>query len=322
MSKKAFEQQLAALDELRNSTAPSAVEGLRKALTNRNNYLVAKAAQIGAQSGLVDLISELLSAFDRFLVDPSKSDPQCWAKNAVIQALADLGHNNSAVYVRGLRHVQMEPVWGGQEDTAGPLRARCALALVQCQDLSDLAVLSHLVEPLVDRDKTVRMEAARAIGRLGRAEAALLLRLRALVGDKESEVLGACFAAVLEIEGEAGIDFVGRFLAGEDDVVAEAALALGGMHDARALRMLQDRQERERDPYLIEVLLTAIGLTRLPDAVESLVKLVEADSPKAVAAVQALASARISEETRGRLAKAVESSGNARLCAAFEKHFG
>ena len=61
MSKKKFEQQLAALDELRLSAgAPATVERLRKALGDRNNYLVAKAAKIAAELGLPALIPDLL----------------------------------------------------------------------------------------------------------------------------------------------------------------------------------------------------------------------------------------------------------------------
>ena len=56
----------------------------------------------------------------------------------------------------------MEPVWGGREDCAGTLRGQCALALVQCRTMSDLDVLACLTEVLVDPDKTVRAEAARA----------------------------------------------------------------------------------------------------------------------------------------------------------------
>src|SRR5437660_5501629 len=140
MSKKSFDQQLADLEKLREgSGAPSSLESLRKALGNRNNYFVAKASRITGDLGLKPLIPDLLSALDRFFIDPVKSDPQCWAKNALIQALANLGHEESAVFIRGLRHIQMEPVWGGQEDTAAALRGNCALALVACRDLSDFA---------------------------------------------------------------------------------------------------------------------------------------------------------------------------------------
>jgi HEAT repeat protein len=312
MAKK-LEEQLEALEQLRQAGAsPEATEALRKALRHRSNYYVAKAARVAAELSLASLVPDLLAGLDRFFTDPVKSDPQCWAKNAIVQALADLGHGESATYLRGLHHVQMEPVWGGQADSAGPLRAKCALGLVQCRDLSDTQLLSHLIELLVDDDKTVRVEAARAIGRIDRAEAALLLRLRALVGDPEPEVLGACFSALLGIEEAQGIAFVSRFLDRGEEAVGEAALALGLTHDAGALKILRDRWERKRDP----VLLTAIALTNLPEALDFLIEQVAADS---LSALEALASARLSAEVRTRIAAAVESTGNPRLRVAFEK---
>src|SRR5204863_4718666 len=139
---KKFEQQLAALEQLRQAAASApVVNDLRKALLNRNNYIVAKASEIAAQIRLDTLMPDLLSALDRFFIDPIKTDPQCWAKNAIVKALAELGHDDAAAYLCGLRHVQMEPVWRGQEDTAGTLRGNCALALIQCRGLSDFELL-------------------------------------------------------------------------------------------------------------------------------------------------------------------------------------
>ncbi len=297
---------LGELDELRHAPeTPFTVEALRKALGRKNNYLVAKAAQIAAQLQLKILLPELRSAFDRFFIDAAKSDPQCWAKNAISHALSRLGHDDPALFVRGLEHRQMEPVWGGQQDTAGTLRANCAQALVECRALSCLDILSLLVPPLFDSDKTVRAEVARAIGQLGRPEGALLLRLRALAGDEEPEVLGACFSALLGIEGRAGFPFVARFLDHAGDACAEAALALGLMHETEAFEILKARFERGR--ACAEALLSGIALTRRPEALEYLVGIVESGAAGAGAAFAALGSVPVSPEIRARL-DAVETS--------------
>ncbi|MGA3028645.1 MAG: hypothetical protein ABSF98_28195 [Bryobacteraceae bacterium] len=307
MPNSAYEQKLAALESLRNAPAaePETQRALRKALQDRNNFIVSKAAAIAAALGLNQLIPDLLAAYHRFFANPAKTDPQCWAKNALSKALADLGHDDSATYLRGLSHLQPEPVWGGQADSAATLRGNCALALVACRDLSDLDLLTHLTDVLVDPEKTVRTEAARAIGRLGSREAAIVLRLRALVGDAEPEVLGSCFSALLSIDFSHGIPFVARFLDRRGDAAAEAALALGLTHDTRAFDLLKERFPRERDPDLRTALVTAIALTRLTDALEMLVRLVETSAPDAAAAVEALASARLPEELRTRLDAAI-----------------
>src|SRR5512133_2710767 len=142
MSKKSFDEQLAAVEALRNGPAgPAAAEALRRALANRNNYVAAKAAAAARELGLKSLVPELLAALERFFSNPVKSDPQCWAKSAIVAALVELGCRDSSVFLRGLRHFQMEPVWGGVADTAGALRGKCAAALVECSDLGDLVLL-------------------------------------------------------------------------------------------------------------------------------------------------------------------------------------
>jgi hypothetical protein len=320
MSRRNFERQLASLELLRQSGPAAAESGLRKALSNRNNYIAAKAAKIAAELGLATLVPDLLAALDRFFTDPVHSDPKCWAKDAIVTALASLGHTDPAPFLRGFRHVQMEPVWGGREDTAGTLRGHCAGALVACGSLSTLELLRHLTEVLADPEKAVRVEAAKAIGRVNTPEGALLLRLRALAGDPHSEIVGACFSALLSIEGEEGIAFVSRFLDAGGETAEEAALALGLMRDAGAFRVLRDRYERESKSALAAVLLSAIAFTRLPEATEYLTGLVEADSAGAEA-IQALAGAGLPQEVRARTAAAVNASGSAALRAAYEKYF-
>ncbi len=323
MANKKFEEQLAALDSFRNTLgSATAVEGLRKALANRNNYLVAKAAKIASAEALQVLIPELVVAFDRFFVDPAKTDPQCWAKNAIAKALAEMGYDEPEPYLRGLRHVQLEPSWGGSADSAATLRAQCAVALVQCRSIPDLVLLSHLLELLFDPVKTVRVEAARAIGRVSRTEAALILRVRALAGDQEPEVLGACFSALLSIEGGDGIRFVSRFLDNGGDVAGEAALALGMLREFEALEVLKERWPRERDPALASVLLTAIALMRLPEATDYLLKLCESDSTATVtAALKALASAPVPSEVLARIEDVVKRKDDPRISATFDKYF-
>ncbi len=228
--KRSFEEQLAALDSLRQLPPEACTEPLRKALAQRNNFVVAKAAGLVREFHLAQLIPELLLAFDRFFENPIKTDPQCWAKNAISRALAGFEYQGTAVFLRGMRHIQLEPVWGGSSDTAGTLRATCALALVQCRSLVEADLLAHLVELMGDKDKAVRVEVVRAIEQVGSPSAALLLRLRAVLGSDEPEVLGACYSGILRIEGASAIPWITRFLASGDDPAAEAALAIAGTH--------------------------------------------------------------------------------------------
>ena len=80
-----------------------------------------------------------------------------------------------------------------------------------------------------------------------------------------------------------------------------------------------EKWEHERDASFAAVLLSAIALTRQPEAIDLLIQLVETDSPAAPAAIAALGSAGLPPELRSRIAEAVERSGNARLSALLDK---
>jgi HEAT repeat protein len=313
--KRSFEEQIAALDRLRQQAPEACIEPLRQALEHRNNFVVAKAADLVRDFQLQQLIPELLIAFERFFENPVKSDPQCWAKNSFSRALAAFEHQDAAVFLRGMRHIQLEPVWGGSSDTAGTLRATCALALVQCRSLLEPDLLAHLVELFADKDKAVRIEAARAIEQVGSPSAALLLRLRAVLGADEPEVLGACYSGILRVEGASAIPWISRFLASSDDPAAEAALAIAGTHSVQGLNILCERFTEESDPWFRSVLLSAIALTRQDAAADFLLELVRTESLQAEGAIEAILRSTPSDEITKRLEKLV--AGNQRLARAF-----
>jgi HEAT repeat protein len=313
--KRKFEEQLAALDSLRQQKPEACVEPLRKALAHRNNYVVSKAADLIREFQLAQLTPDLLHTFDRFFDDPVKTDPQCWAKNSISRALAGFEHQDAAVFLRGMKHFQLEPVWGGSSDTAGTLRATCALALVQCRSLTEADLLTHLIELFADKDKSVRVEIARAVEQIGSHTSALLLRLRAILGADEPEVLGACYTGILRIEGKAAIPWVSHFLETSDDTAAEAALALSATHSPQALAALQKRFVEGSDPWFRSVLLSAIALTRQDEAVDFLLDLVRTETLQAEAAIEALLRSAPSSEITTRLEKMV--AGNPRLARVF-----
>jgi len=313
--KHRFEEQLAALDLLRQRRPEACVEPLRKALDHRNNFVVAKAADLAREFGLADLTPDLLSAFPRFFENPEKTDPQCWAKNAISRTLAAFEIQEPEIFLRGMRHIQLEPVWGGRSDTAGTLRATCALALVQCRRLTNDELLAHLVDLLADKDKTVRAEVARAIEQVGSPSASLLLRLRAVLANDEPEVLGACYSGILRLEGVSAVSWVSHFLVTGDDAAAEAALAIAGTHCSQAFDALQKSLDAASDPWFRSVLLSAVALTRQDVAVEFLLDLVKSESPDAERAIEAILRSLPSPEITERLEKLV--APNPRLARTF-----
>jgi len=309
--KRALEDQIAALDSLRDAAEQPRLEALRKALGKPNNLVVAKAADLARELNLSEVTKDLLAAFDRFFENAEKADPQCWAKNALSRTLAAFEHQDAQVFLRGMRHVQLEPVWGGRSDTAGTLRSTCALALVQCRSLSETDLLAHLTDLFADKDKAVRVETARAIELVGSPAAALLLRLRATLAADEPEVLGACYCGILRIEGVRAIPWVSRFLASADEGGAEAALAIAGTRSPEAVESLRQSLQHAGDPWWRSVLLSAIALTRQDAAIGFLLDLVQSESLDAEASIETLVRSVPSEETLKRLKKLA--SANPRL---------
>jgi hypothetical protein len=325
-SQRGFDEELAQLEALSAAFAaqdePDAVqvEHLRKALANRNNFIVAKAAKLVADAEISALLPEVLVAFDRFFIDAAKSDPKCWAKEALAKALVKLEHRSKDAYLRGMRHHQMEASWGPPVDTAGALRGTCTHALVNCPGISDSDLLTTLLEPLTDKDKTVRIGAARAIGNVGGVSAALMLRLRALLGNDEPEVLGEVYAALLALEGAEVIPLVAHYLEAGDDLAAEAAYALAGLRTAEALGALLARLREGADAWFSSVLLSAIAHTRLPEAMDFLISLIERDTGESAGAIEAIGRTAPNAETRARVEQAVDQADSARLWKAFREH--
>jgi hypothetical protein len=308
MAHRQIEAEVERLNLLHNAAPSEAAAALRKALSDRVNLIVAKAAKMAAEMRLPDLLPDLLRAFDRLFEKPVERDPQCWGKNALSKSLVALDYRESAPFLRGIHHIQMEPVWGGEADTAATLRGTCALALPSCFDIARGAILRHLVDSLADRALPVRSDAVRAIAQMQGDEAILLLRLKARQGDAESEVTGQVFDYLFQLEHDQALPFVAEFLQPKLGTVAEeAALALGSSRLTGAASLLEESFARQRDPDFRQVLLRALSSTRQPQALDYLLNMVrnsrEAD---ALCALEALALHRDSADIRRQVEHAAE----------------
>lgn len=322
MSKAAFEKKLDDLRLLRaDPQSASTIAALCKALRDRNNYIVSKAAAIAEEFGLRELTPDLVEAYGRFFADPMKSDPQCWAKNATAKALLALEFEGPEVWVRGIHYVQPEPSFGGTEDSATTLRSTCVLALAQCSRLPSFDILEMLTNAFVDQARPVRIEVARAIGLLGKAEGALLLRMKVLMGREDPEVIGACFSSLMHLQRSHGVGFVAGYLR-DEDLRVEAAASLGDLREPEAFEALHAEWKRTRDRRFRQSLLIYMGASRQEAAVEFLLSLIDVgDLDQAGDAVVALEPNGFHQETRERLEKAVRRTGSEALLRVFRERF-
>lgn len=290
---------------------------LREVLRGKTGILVAAAAAIAGEHGLDGLVGELEDAFARLCERPVERDPGCRGKLAIARAIHRLDRWSDAVFARGVRVVQREPVWGGTEDTAAALRAQCGLAYAQAAHADALDVLADL---LADPDWTARAGAAQALGDTGQPAAASLCRYKVHVGDDEPAVIGACLASILALAGAGGVAFVAGVLADKDDARADAAaLALGESRLPAAVAPLlawcEDRPDaRRRVGYL------ALALLRLDPATDALLAVLADGAPlDALAAARALGTFR---DDPALAARARAAATRADVRAAFDGHGG
>jgi hypothetical protein len=301
-AKRTFDAELATLDALRDASPEAAEPELAKALTHRNNLIVSKAAGLVLHHQLTGLTPILAAAFTRFVENSAKSDPQCWAKNAIAKTLAAFEYQEPELFLVGIRHVQLEPGWGGSTDTAGTLRSTSALALVQCREVNSHRLLIHLIPLLADKELPVRINVVRAIEQVGNDSAALLLRMLAEFPSKDPELLGACFSGVLALEGPSAIEWAGRFLSREDDSAAEAVMAIAQTHTLEAFQLLRSTFAAARDSWFRSTVLSAIALTRRQEAIDWLLGLVaNEEDDQATGAHEALCRSAPSAATQDRL---------------------
>jgi HEAT repeat protein len=302
--KNDLDAMLAKLRALREEPdAEATVAELRKALASKSSHAVALAAKLVGELSLDALAPELRGAFERFMQKPEKNDRGCRAKTEIAEALHQLDYGDPDAYLIGIRHVQLEPVWGGKSDTAAALRGACARGLVRMQYRD---VMIELADLLADPEVLARVDAARAIAYSAREDGAPLLRLRILTGDEDDQVISECLGALLSVAPSSSLDFVGKLLDASDRTLCEmAALALGSARLEGALPILREWHGRVADPELRQSALLAIAMLRLDAAFDVLLELI-ADAPGPIArdAIDALSMYRHDESLRARVVAA------------------
>jgi len=322
-----FKRKLADLKDLESADDVTARSGIRKALTDANTFVVAAAATLAARRSFEELLPDLLAAYDR-LFDPTPDDPDLSldpladGKRAIVGALVQLDYREPEPFLRGLDHVQREPVYGGKVDVARELRCACAEALVACYIDPDV-LLARLVERVVDRETIVRVAAVRALGAVGSTASALLLRLKACCGDDEPEVAGECFRALLALPSTGAIPFVAAFMRAEDEAIQiEAASALAESREAAAFAAVRSVWDDESSLELRRGIVVALGASPLAEAAEFLLELV-AEGPRliALAALEALGTSRFADDIRDRARRAASAAGDAAIARGFATAF-
>jgi HEAT repeat protein len=317
-----LEEILATLPQVRNDPASeTSIATLQQILKGRYSVAIAQAAKIVREASLIQLIPDLLTAFDRMMVKPVETDPGCLAKKELAETLYRLEYSEESLFLQGIRHVQMEPIWGGKEDKATTLRGVCALGLVR---MNYAQVMVELGDLLADPEVEARIAAARAISYTGNPAGIPLLRLRVKVGDQPA-VLIECLIALLKLAPAETIPLAKSFLyphKGSPDLnkdvetIEAAVLALGESRLPEAFEILRDWWQQNHEPELRRSGLLAIAMLRNDEALNFLLSVVaEGSNPDAKAAIAALSIYRQDNSLWQRVYHTVENRGDQDLLA-------
>ena len=207
-------EEIAAL-RLGDDGTPAATDRIRRALQSGEQRMIVAAAQLAGRSGDVDLVGDLTEGFERLLAGGQVADPVCLAKEAVLAALTELGHDDPDVYVRGMTVRQFDPVFGGQEETAGAVRSISVLKL-PTTGLNNEDLVRALGLMMFDSSAHVRQNVVRALGASGSWEAILLIEVKLAAGDAEPGVLGECFLELLNADISRHLPVVTGYLSHSD----------------------------------------------------------------------------------------------------------
>jgi len=290
------------------------------ALSSSSNHVVGRAVALIGDQRDPDWRWEVEEIFSRFMDNPVKSDPGCGAKLAAVQALNKMECESTGVFTRAVRHVQMEPVFGGSGDTAAALRGHALAGLVAMGHSQSLFIGVPL---LVDRQAETRYLAADALGYAATDAAELLLRMKALAGDEDVRVTGTCLSSLLRLDRERSFDFVAEFLDRSDTELKEAAaLALAESHHREAFKVLEEHWHQTLDNSFREYLILPMSLIRNEASLAFLIEMVgHGNSRYAAAALDGLAIMKHDRDLVARTEQAVKATGNIDLRTAFQRLF-
>jgi HEAT repeat protein len=317
MRKQSFDEKLSRLREAAGGPiSAETVEILRDAVNGDHCVLAAVAVEIVGLRRITDLAPDLVKAFSRFM----EGDKQCQVKTAVVDALHRMEYEADDVFLRGVRHVQMKPCFGGKVDTAPNMRAGCALALAQMRHPD---APYELVRLLTDPNVNPRKAAVKGLAHMGGIGAEMAIRLKALTGDGDPEVMGECFNALISLAPDKSLGFVGEFLESANYVVAEqAALALGQSHEAEAFEMLREHWEENFDPEFRRILVLPIALLRRDDAFAFLVEVIENRSARLAKEAVTSLGVYADEQSRRKVREAVKHRNDPEITRVFTSTFG
>ncbi|ACL02223.1 PBS lyase HEAT domain protein repeat-containing protein [Desulfatibacillum aliphaticivorans] len=313
------EIRLKILREERREGDPDEIrKKVREALKDKHQLVVALAAKFCEEYLFEDLEPDLIKAYNRFLANPVKKDPNCRAKEAIVRALAAINCQDVDFFIEGLKYRQLEPIWNDFTDTAVDVRVSCAMGLASASYPRALVELAQLLN---DPEDQARIGAVRAIAITQPLGAEALLRFKALLGDSNPDVASEALAGLLQLAPQDSKEFVHGFFQDDMDLVLRESLALslGESKTDEALEILQELWENE--PYKREqdlVLLRGAVLHRSEKAFDWLIDVIsEGDRNIALFIIEELSIYSANEQLAAKIQSALAQFDDEELTSRF-----
>lgn len=282
------------------------------ALRSKRSLVAARAARLIKEHAVGGMEAEVRAMFDRFVAQGPKSDPQCQAKLAAIEALDYAESIDPAPFLRATEIVQHDPY-----DSAGGVRARGLMALARLGAADFDLVAARL---LTDALPMVRQAALDALVHRGDRSFAALALYKLRLGDEDPLVTLAAMTALLALAPGCALAELGALLDGDGERRELAAVALGQSRNDEALSRLLDAIERCPRADQRRPLYAAVGLHRSDRALAALLAIVaERAEADARAALEALAPRRFEPGVSARVRAAAARNSRAVAVAADEQ---
>jgi hypothetical protein len=277
------------------------------ALESKRAPVVARAAKLIQEHAIADLEAEMSVAIERFLRDPARSDPNCHARLALLDALDHAESQDAEPFLRALRTAAPESPL-----VTGSMRSRCALALARIGH-TDLPVVAGQL--LADPQASVRHAALDALAHRGDPAGAGLAMFKLRAGDDDRLVTLAAASALLALAPTWALHELRTHLErGTDSQQQLAAMALGQSRRDEALTLLLEALDRTAIAEDRAPLLTGIGMHRSDRALEAMIAVIRGrGESEARQAIQALAPRRFESGIEARVRAAARDNEDADL---------
>lgn len=232
---------------------------LKKHIRGGQALVAGKAAKIAAGFQMAELLPDMESAMDRLLSKPA-SDKGCNGIILLAEALNLSGTTNFELIKRMSGHIQFEPVYGGQKDSAARLRGLAACCLANCSEPERYYEFARLSQ---DDEPEVRLMTIETLGELPGMNSELLLLQKACQSGENQRIVGAAAGALLKLNFERFRDFVKeRLQNAQEDFFTETIFSMGEGNRQEPLNLLMELYNFEVLEVRKNEILRALCLSR------------------------------------------------------------